>query len=64
MKITYWIDEYSREEGFMSYYDKEFNTLDEAKKIAKNLVDINNFTSAEVIENDIVLYGYDGVDEW
>jgi hypothetical protein len=64
MKIAYWIDEYSRAEGFATYYDEEINNIDDAKKIAKNLIDIDNFAVVEVIENDKVLYGYDGVDEW
>ncbi len=64
MKIAYWIDEYSRDEGFVTYYNEEINNIDEAKKIAKNLVDLDNFKVVEVIENDKVLYGYDGIDEW
>lgn len=64
MKITYWIDEYSRDEGFVTYYDEEINNIDDAKKIAKNLVDLDSFKAVEVIENDKVLYGYDGIDEW
>lgn len=64
MKITYWIDEYSRDEGFVTYYDEEINNIDDAKKIAKNLVDLDNFKVVEVIENNKVLYGYDGIDEW
>lgn len=64
MKVAYWMDEYSREEGFVSYLDIEFDNLDYAIKTAKNLIDTDNFASVEVIENDIVLYGYDGVNEW
>ena len=64
MKIAYWIDEYSRDEGFVIYYDEEINNIDDAKKIAKNLVDLDNFKAVEVIENNKVLYGYDGIDEW
>ena len=64
MKIAYWIDEYSRDEGYVTYYDEEINNIDDAKKIAKNLVDLDNFKAVEVIENNKVLYGYDGIDEW
>ena len=64
MKVAYWMDEYSREEGFVSYLDDEYNNLNEAIKTAKNLIDTDNFASVEVLENDIVLYGYDGVNEW
>ncbi len=64
MKIAYWIDEYSRDEGFVTYYNEEINNIDDAKKIAKNLVDLDSFKAVEVIENDKVLYGYDGIDEW
>ena len=71
--IKYWEDEESRDQGISEIYSDNFKDVEEAKQVARKLVDRDGYASVEVFispkgeiesEDDKLVWGYDGLDTW
>ena len=64
-RIEYWATEEDREEGFGDIFIDIFTDKGEAIAVAKKMVDRDGIASVEVFnENDVTVFGYDGVKTW
>lgn len=71
--IKYWETEELRDYGFSEIYLEKFNSIEDAKEVARKIIDRDGYASVEVMvspdgdiegENDYVVWGYDGEDTW
>lgn len=65
-QIQYWLTEEDRNEGFSDIFIDTFETKAEAIKVARKMVDRDNYASVEVydVETNEVVFGYDGITTW
>lgn len=64
LKIEYWYDEESRDQGLGDMYFGEIEDVEDGKRIVRKMIDRDNFASAELQRGDTVLFGYDGESTW
>ena len=71
--IKYWEDEELRDQGISEVYLDKFESIEDAKEVARKLIDRDGYASVEVFispkgeiesEDDKLVWGYDGVDTW
>ena len=71
--IKYWEDEELRDQGISEIYLDKFESVEDAKEVARKLIDRDGFASVEVFispkgeiesADDKLVWGYDGVDTW
>lgn len=64
LKIEYWYDEESRDQGLGDMYFGEIEDEEDGKRIVRKMIDRDGFASAELQRGDTVLFGYDGESTW
>ena len=71
--IKYWEDEELRDQGISEIYLDKFESVEDAKEVARKLVDRDGYASVEVFispkgeiesADDKLVWGYDGIDTW
>lgn len=64
LKIEYWYDEESRDQGLGDIYFGEIEDVEDGKRIVRKMIDRDGYASAELQKGDEVIFGYDGESTW